>query len=102
MPRRPKPPKPRRRMASQAQMARLMAVLGLKFPSPIPFLAYRQMMRQHRNPDSNVETELKAWWHLETRDQDQEAIASLEAFSQALVLAKRVRRAATGGSGVIH
>lgn len=50
------------RMASPTQIERLRAV-GSQFPTPIPFETYRHMMRQHRNPDRNLETALAAWEH---------------------------------------
>jgi hypothetical protein len=89
MPRRPKPRRSTDRLASPAQMARLRAAIGMKLPNPIRFEAYRDMMRSHMNPDSNVETREAAWEHLERPDKETQA--KLEAFSKALHEARLAR-----------
>ena len=58
----------RGRLASPAQIARLEALLKMRISQPVPFESYRHMMRSHMNPESNVDTELAAWEHLEKKD----------------------------------
>jgi hypothetical protein len=72
------------RMASPAQMDRLRVVLGMQLPQPIPFEAYRGMMREHLRPDSNIATKLAAWAHLEKKHADSECGRAIRRFSEAL------------------
>ena len=58
----------RGRLASPAQIARLEALLKMRITGPLSFFAYRHMLRSNRHPESNVDTELAAWEHLEKKD----------------------------------